>query len=303
MTQGAIVITKDRPREVARCLEAIAAQERAPNEIVVVDASQSKETRSIVADFATRHADLRVTCIDAAPNICEQKNIGLARCSADIVSFFDDDVVIPPEYCLRVRERFARDLDGTLHGLAGLPVRMRLDAWPLFVFRKLFLLQTNRGRNRFRVSGFPDFGFRFEGETEVEFLASTAVSFRRSAIGGLRFDTKGLTGEALGLASGRGFAEDVLFSNAARRGGTLLLLPLLRFEHTESTSARESTFVTQALYVMAMRRVSAAHATTTLRRAARLWALAGTALLCLAQSCRYRDSGYLRGYVRAMRAR
>ena len=300
MTHAAIVITKDRPREVAAFLESLAAQVRRPDEIIVVDASTRDETRRAVEDIQRSLPDLHIATLRTAANIGGQKNEGLDSAATDIVSFFDDDVLLPIDYCARVLARFEADSEEGVCGLAGIPELAREPAWPLRVFRKLFFLQTNRGCNRFRFSGIPDFGFRFDAETEVEFLASTAVSFRRNAVDGIRFDSEQLTGKALGLATGRGFAEDVEFSHAAGRKGKLLVLPALHFRHKESPSSRENTFVTQALYVFAMRTVSDAHADTAARRVARWWALCGLGLLSAFQTIWYRDAGYLRGYQRAM---
>ncbi|MBL0176205.1 MAG: glycosyltransferase [Ignavibacteria bacterium] len=299
MTHSAIVITKDRPREAAASLAMLAAQDVPPDEIILVDASERDVTFAPSPDAQSSQAP-RVTMLRAASNISGQKNAGLAAATGDIVSFFDDDVLLPADYCGAVLRRFADDVEGRIGGIAGLPLNQPKAVWPFLLYRKVFLLQTDRGRGRFRLSGFPDFGCDFETESEVEFLASTAVSFRRSAIGDTRFD-EGLTGPAIGLTTGRGFAEDVEFSNAVARTHSLRVLPSLRFRHDPSPANREGTEITQALYVHAMRRVSAAHAAGPLRRLARLWALAGQGGLCLMQTVWYRDAGYVRGYWKAMR--
>jgi hypothetical protein len=299
MTHSAIVITKDRPREAAASLGMLAGQDVPPDEIIVVDASERDAAATPSRDAQSMQTS-RLTVLRAEANISGQKNAGLAAATGDIVSFFDDDVLLPTDYCGAVLRRFADDAEGRIGGIAGLPLDQPRPAWPLLLYRKAFLLQTDCGRGRFRLSGFPDFGFDFQEETAVEFLASTAVSFRRSAIGHARFDA-GLTGPALGLATGRGFAEDVEFSSVIARTHALRVLPSLRFRHDASPANRESTEITQALYVHAMRRVSAAHAAGPLQRLARLWALAGQGGLCLMQSAGYRDAGYVRGYWRAMR--
>ena len=299
MTHSAIVITKDRPREAAASLAMLAAQDVPPDEIILVDASE-REGVIVPSHHAEAPQATRIAVLRTKANISGQKNAGLAATTGDIVSFFDDDVLLPADYCGAVLRRFTDDVEGRIGGIAGLPLNQPRPAWPLLLYRKVFLLQTDRGRGRFRLSGFPDFGVDYGAESEVEFLASTAVSFRRGAIGDTRFDA-GLTGPAIGLATGRGFAEDVEFSSAVARTHVLRVLPSLRFRHESSPANREGTEITQALYVHAMRRVSAAHAAGPLRRLARLWALAGQGGLCLVQTVWYRDAGYARGYWRAMR--
>ena len=60
--------------------------------------------------------------------------------------------------------------------------------------------------------------------------------------------------------------------------------------------------MTQALYVYSMRVLSDMVTRSPLQRALRLWALFGQGLLNAMQSVFYKETEYIRGYFRAMRA-
>jgi len=301
-SHSVVLPTKNRSREIEIILGDLVRQTSVPNEIVVLDASADAATEKICADFSSGASPVAVRYIRTASNISGQKNTGIERSSGDIITFFDDDARPDETYCEQVLKRFEQDTETRIAGISGLLINPVYRNPLELMFRKLFLLQSDNGRNTFLSSGFPDTGYAYASETEVEFLASTAVSFRRSAVGDIRFEEQVLTGKPMGLAGGRGFAEDVLFSATIGRTSALLVLPSARFSHHPSQRNRENTFATQSLYIYSLRYISARTDLTSSTRSARYRALFGQALLCLFQSVRYADPGYLRGYIRAMTA-
>lgn len=290
----AIIITMDRLDELQVTVEGLARQTLPPQQLLIVDASREPVRRE---DFKS----LQFECVimHTQPNICAQKNLGLSHANADVISFFDDDITLERDYCRFIVERFAKDEEGKIGGIGGVMRNPPKRSAPEVLFRKFFLLQTDHGKSRFRLSGFPDPGFSFKEETTVEFLASTAVSFRSSAIGDVRFDER-LTGHAHGLPTGRGFSEDILFSTMIGRHHRLCILPAAGFIHRQSEMNRESIDMTQQLYVYSLRLISFSRTSSFTGRLWRVWALLGQGLLCLVQSIRYGDRGYVNGYARAL---
>ena len=297
MTHAAIIITRNRSDELRRCVASLAAQTLSPDIILIVDAS----AQPVAADALGVAADVQVRVVAALPGICAQRNIGLEHADADIVSFFDDDVVVDAGYCAAVMEVFAQDVRAEVAGISGVIVDSRRMRGAELLLRRVFLLQTARGVSRFRVSGVPDVGYECRDVTTVPFAATTAVSYRRNAVGDVRFDDRELGGAAMGLPTGRVFGEDLLFSMAgAQGGGRILMLPAARCEHRPSAQNREDVFVTQALYVRSLRVLSRRAVRGVLQGMARRWALVGQLLLCGVQAVHHRDGGYLRGWWRAM---
>jgi glycosyltransferase involved in cell wall biosynthesis len=300
-THDIVIVTRGRPGPLARILACIAAQTRPPDGVIVVDASDAPADPFPALRAA--YPEMRLRYVPASPGLARQRNQGLDASEADIVTFLDDDVEIPPSYCATVLARFARDTDRSVAAVGGCMRNARLRPLPERVFRTLFLLQTGGGPNRWRASGMPDTGPGGPSERLCDVLASTALSVRRRAAAGLRFDEDATAGARLGLDTGRCFGEDILFTEALARRGLLVTLPDAAFDHCESPDSREDTRTTQALYVLSLRVISERRTRGLLRRLARLWALTGQGLLCALQAARYRDTGYLRGYALAMRAR
>lgn len=299
LSHSVVVITKDRPKEIATLLGCLARQTRTPEEVLVIDASSDPAAfQDASREYASSSFELRH--IRTPANISAQKNAGLEAARGEIVSFLDDDVELPPTYCDAVLNRFEADPEAKLGGIGGVMENPPRRGSAERAFRKLFLLQSDAGRNAFLPSGIPDPGYDYPVETGVEFLSSGAVSFRREAIGGLRFDETQLPGPALGFATGRGFSEDVLFSSIIAELHRLVVLPGACFRHHPSPANREDVYTTQVLYQWSLRYVSRLKARTVLRRIARCWALFGLGVLSLVQTVAYGKSGYVRGYFSAM---
>jgi glycosyltransferase involved in cell wall biosynthesis len=299
MTHSVIVATMNRPADVGRLLDALGNQTRPPDEIVLADASSDDATRRVARE-RMKEGGPRLMHLRCVPGICSQRNAGMETSLGDVLTFFDDDVIPAPEYCELAMFHFESDGEAAIAAVGGVAVNTRpVGRWRT-AFRRLFLLQTDRGGNGFLASGIPDFGSHFDELSRVQFLATAAASFRRSAVGNMKFDERKFSGAALGLPTGRGFGEDVDFSAGLSAAGALLIDPALAFVHDHSEANRENTLVTQALYVYAMRTISADHAAS---RAARRWALLGQFLLCAAQSAVKMNPAYLRGYLRGAGAR
>ncbi|MBI5645507.1 MAG: glycosyltransferase family 2 protein [Ignavibacteriae bacterium] len=297
MTHSVVIVTRNRAQEVKDLLHCLAVQTTCADEILVVDASDTDETSGFCSNDKPAGTPLRYLRADA--DICTQRNIGIESSCGDIITFLDDDARIGPDYCATMLRYFEND--ASISGVGGSMTDVPLPGLVERVFRCLFFIQTNRGRNRFRLSGFPDFGFAFPHDREVDFLASTAASFRKSAIGALRFDTGAFSGRALGLQTGRAFAEDVWFSFQVGRSGRLIVGASLAFFHTPSPASRDGVHVTQTLYYHAMRTVSARMAHGIIQQLARRWALIGCGLLAMIQTVVKRDLGYLTGYLASSR--
>jgi GT2 family glycosyltransferase len=87
-TLAVVVPATDRPPSLDRCVSALRAARRPPDELVVVDAP-------------------------AGLGPAAARNAGVAATSSDLIAFVDADVVIAPEALARVRARFAADADLT----------------------------------------------------------------------------------------------------------------------------------------------------------------------------------------------
>ena len=103
LTTSVVVCTRDRPEALADCLEALAALDPAPEEVVVVDnAPEGDATRRVVeaAPLAVRYVE------EPRPGLSAARNAGLRASTGDIIAFTDDDVEVHPRWTLRLRAAF-----------------------------------------------------------------------------------------------------------------------------------------------------------------------------------------------------
>jgi GT2 family glycosyltransferase len=85
-----VVITRNRPHDLRRCLPSVLDQEFAAFELVVVDQSTSPESGEFVATLAANDARIRYVH-DEGKGAARARNIGIRATSGDIIVFTDDD--------------------------------------------------------------------------------------------------------------------------------------------------------------------------------------------------------------------
>ena len=87
-----VVPTYNRAPVLARCLDALAAQDPPPGEVVVVDDGSTDDTPAILAE---RGESIRVVRQDNGGRAAA-KNAGVEAARGDVVLFLDDDVIATP---------------------------------------------------------------------------------------------------------------------------------------------------------------------------------------------------------------
>lgn len=96
-----VICTRDRPRELARCLASLAGQALRPDEIVVVDnASLSEETERVCRRAGVAYVR------EPRPGLDFARNAGARASTSDIVAYTDDDVVLHPGWLERLVAAF-----------------------------------------------------------------------------------------------------------------------------------------------------------------------------------------------------
>ena len=105
LTITIIICTHDRPDDLCRCLESIAAQSVLPDDIIVVSESDTSCPEGIVEKFS----HLLVRVIDCHEhNISKSRNAGLYAARTDIVLFIDDDATAREGWIRTYIEAFER---------------------------------------------------------------------------------------------------------------------------------------------------------------------------------------------------
>lgn len=117
-----VIPTRERPDDLARCLESLARPENSRHEVIVVDnAPVTTRTAAVAARFGVRHV------VEPKPGIDNARNAGVAVARHDIVAFIDDDAVASPKWMTAIGEPFADSRVGCVTGLV-LPLELETKA-------------------------------------------------------------------------------------------------------------------------------------------------------------------------------
>jgi GT2 family glycosyltransferase len=121
-----VVCTRDRPAELARCLQSLLQIEGPAHEVVVVDnAPRDQAARQIVAETPFRYVR------EDAPGLDRARNRGIAEARHRLIAFTDDDVEVDPGWLGALASAFA---DPQVAGVTGrvLPAAQETPAQRLF---------------------------------------------------------------------------------------------------------------------------------------------------------------------------
>jgi glucosyl-dolichyl phosphate glucuronosyltransferase len=99
-----VVCTHNRPRDLERCLEALARLDDEP-EIIVVDSASRPSCENLVARYARLVPNLRYVR-EEAPGLSRARNTGVAHATQGIVAFVDDDAAPRRDWSRRIAASF-----------------------------------------------------------------------------------------------------------------------------------------------------------------------------------------------------
>jgi len=108
VTISVVVLTRDRPLLLARCLASLVRQTIKPTQVIIIDGSKKiEETRAVVNRVARR---LPVAIyLDRKQSIPYARNLGVRLAKGDIVAFLDDDLIAHKDYLRQIVEHFNKN--------------------------------------------------------------------------------------------------------------------------------------------------------------------------------------------------
>ena len=234
------ICTQQRAESLKRFLTSLAAQDRRPNELIIVDASEDDATKQMldqfgsIASIADRFLYFRVS--GHLKGITRQRNFALSAVTTDLVAFFDDDVELMPG-CLREMERVHREAK---QPVAGVGAFMRNQAWPLadswvWRARRRLRLVANLKPGSYHRSGIsiPWNLPSLDGLIEGDWLPGCAMMWKTAVAQEVGF-YDGFGGYAQG--------EDLEFSLRARQHGKLFVSGAAHVIHYYESSGRPQHF-------------------------------------------------------------
>jgi len=198
-----LVPTYRRPACLARCLHALERQARGADQVLVVVRESDMETQGLFTHSSFR-LPLEVVTV-TMPGQVAALNAGLDRVDGEVVAITDDDAAPHPDWLLRIEQHFL-----AAPNLAGVGGRD-------------YLQNGNVYRDSSVVGKIQWFGRRIGNHHRgvgparyVDVLKGANMSYRVSAVGSLRFDSR-----LLGF--GAQVHNDMCFSLRLRRSGWRIL--------------------------------------------------------------------------------
>jgi len=297
-----LIVTRNRAAALERtALPALARQTCLPREVLVWDASDGEEGRTVVERVAAGNPALGLRWVRAPrKGSASQRNDALQEVKGDFVLFLDDDAALSADGLESLADAFA---DPSVSG-AGLDIRLtesarrvhaRRSALEIFL-RRLFLLPSPAARPVCLASGWNRYPLEpYAGE--AQWLCSCCAAFRREVLRGRPFE------EALERFGGYAYAEDVLFSQRLwRRGHRLVLAARGWAFHDQEEGGRleSSGFWAARLYNGFVLWREAVYPSAPWTFGAYLWSAAGYALFLAATGLR--DRARLAGLARGLGA-
>jgi GT2 family glycosyltransferase len=227
LTVSIIIPTIGRPDDLKRTLQSIVRQTTLPREVILVDASGSKEGEQTLTEIF-RTTSIRRTFLPTKRGSCFQRNKGGKASKGDILLFLDDDVELEPQYLAELRQAYENDSE--VKGATGYIVNAEENNPLMLLYKKLFLLSHNGGKGRLQASGYPGWNFKPDVLTTVEIMSGCNFSLRRSLFADYHFNE---------IFKGYSLMEDVELSYRLSRRFKLVQIPQARLQHFMSGVGRE----------------------------------------------------------------
>lgn len=181
MTITAIIPTYRRPKDLTRCLQALHRQTRPADEVLVVVRDSDSDTWTLLKEFNFNLLQLRTVTVKV-PGVVAALNAALDVAEGDIVTVTDDDAAPHHDWLERIESYYL--LDKRIGGVGG-------RDW---VYWENKLLDDGNSEIVGQVQWFGrvigNHHIGVGAAREVDVLKGVNMSFRRSAIAGIRFDER-----------------------------------------------------------------------------------------------------------------
>lgn len=289
---SALVCTRNRPEDIARFLGSLKTQTSLPHELVVVDSSDQPLAQNTHFNELCRQLEQQQVAIVYAhtrPGLTYQRNQAVARATSKVLYFFDDDVILDPDYLATMQSVF----EANPHYAGGMG-NVTNDSYkkPLidYSLRKLFLLPRLDDSGTFTASGMPMHPYGAPSPAHVHVLGGCNMAYRRAIFARHHFD------ERLG---GYGYMEDVDLSYRVSRYAPLFYNPCATLKHMNSPLSRDKVEANRAMFIRNYSYLFFKNIYPHARWRLLLyyWSVIGL----FVQVLMVRDLAFIRGYIRGLR--
>ncbi len=239
-TYSVLVPTLNRPDRLLRMLDSVAKQTVQPIEVVIIDQSDTDSTK--IAFEGWNPPGIKKKYIHRkVKGLIPARNAGLDACAndADVISFFDDDLILMPDFSEHILRVFEADTQGVYGGAMGTIQGYSYKWRPL----EKFFLMPHEGTGKFLPSGAPTYPHWKKEFTETEFVAGGITFWRRAVAQAYRYDERLI---------GYGQGDDVDFSYRVTRKYKAFMQPKSLCLHEDHAPGHDTAWVHQRQWIQNM---------------------------------------------------
>ncbi len=218
-----IIPTLNRPKELRDMLNSLLKQSVPINELIIIDQSRDNLTKDEVVKLCMsdsgRHIDLHYKSRPEISGLAQARNAGIDCAKADILFFFDDDVILEEDYiesCLKVYNNYRE-----IAGVGGVITNYYKDGNFLSkLFIRIFVQAPFRDD---RLTTYINWrSYLPDNVIETNKLGGGLMSFKKEVFKNYKFD------EAF---YGCSFGEDIDFSYRVSKKHKLVITPAAKLYH------------------------------------------------------------------------
>jgi len=234
-----IICTYKRPSALAKIIHHLEKIPDIPDEILIVDGSQDKESYNTLAPIISKGLlKCNIIYLFAPTGLTIQRNAGIDISKGEIVHFLDDDCLPEPNYFKEIEAVFRENpnvagVTGAILNEMGIAVSRK------YKFRRFlgfFPRDGVPGRYYCNGSSVPKLikGANFTENYEVDIASGASMSFRRSIID----EVGGFSEFFKGYSQG----EDLEFSLRVRRISKIIMCRSAECNHYQAISSRPDPY-------------------------------------------------------------
>lgn len=235
-----IVCTRNRFDDFRSTAASLMLQNRLPDELVVVDSS---DTNDLERYLKSANLPVAVKYVHSKPGLTLQRNVGIRNSEGGLLFFFDDDCELDAKYLAQVESVFEQDAQGEIGAVGGrlenlfrhqpMTLKFRMERMVFGLIRSIFGLE-DYGSGRFRLSGMATFPHDSMKARYIDCLSGGLMAFRREVFQKVEFDEN---------LPGYGLMEDWSISKSTLDAGYRIYYePSASLVHKESPKNRLNYF-------------------------------------------------------------
>ena len=241
-----VIATKNRLKDIIKCIESILIQTLLPDEIVIVDASDTQELKSRIKEFKAEKT--KIIYLHTRAGMTYQWNIGVKNSFGDIIFILDDDTILEKDFIKEIVNVFENDKERKIGGVCGDIINvgniktknrsvMHSLKGTISIILATIFFHITIGNGKFRLSGFPTHRYGTNKIANVEFLPGGLTAYRKEVFKEFMFDEN------------IRFMADDEFSYRVSRKYQNVYTPYARLVHNFSPIARENIYLRRKLFI------------------------------------------------------